>query len=136
MGKKAGALLWNRMRLTLANGLTDVDTGLTQLNKSFDSESVGEPPLGVNDTAAPAPGTLPASRIQVVPMAPTALWVDISHSEPYFNTTTGTIHVEFSNSGKTPAGINVLFWDPHSMIGPGDADPYNDEEGEIEPDPG
>jgi len=124
MSMKAGALLWHRMRITLQSGTTDIDTGVTQLDKSFDNDSIGEPPLGVGGTVAPLNGTLPPSRIEVMPMSPTAAWTDITHSEPYFNTTTNTVHVSFTNSGKTPATINVLFWDPHTIVGPGQADTY------------
>lgn len=126
MGTKAGALLWNRQRITLAAGLTPVDTGLSQVDKAFGNMSLNEPPMGVT-IAPPGPpdGTGPASRIMVIPQAPTSAWTDITHGEPYLNPATGTIFVTFNNGGKTPATINVLFWDPHSLVGPGDADTYN-----------
>ncbi len=114
-------LLWSRQQLTLQVGETkDVDTGINQ------GTLAGLPPLGVSGTAAPAAGTLPASRIQVIPMAPLSKWSDgnIINGEPYWNTTTGTVHVEFSNTGGSSVYFNVLFWDPHSMIGPGDAAVY------------
>lgn len=126
MSTNAGTLLWRRMRIpTLPPGSTDIDTGLKQVNKSFGSSSVNEPPLGVSGLAAPPDGTPPASRIQVIPLAPTGLWASISHSEPYFNPTTGTVHVTFNNSneGAIP-DLNVLFWDPHTAVGPGQADTY------------
>lgn len=128
MGTKAGSLLWNRRHLTLVPGLTPVDTGLSQVDKAFGSMSLNEPPLGVT-SAPPGPpdGTLPASRIMVIPEAPTAAWTNITHGEPYLNPATGTIFVTFNNSDKTPATINVLFWNPHSLVGPGDADPYTEE---------
>ncbi len=125
MSTNAGQLLWRRMRLTLASGSTDIDTGLKQVNKSFGSSSVNEPPLGVSGAVAPPDGTPPASRIQVIPLAPTSLWATISHSEPYFNPTTGTVHVTFVNSSEVSAiDLNVLFWDPHTAVGPGQADTY------------
>jgi hypothetical protein len=126
MGTKAGTLLWNRQRLTLAAGLTSIDTGLAQVDKAFGSMSLNEPPLGVT-IAPPGPpdGTGPASRVMVIPQAPIGTWTDITHGEPYVNPATNTIWVTFSNAGKTPATINVLFWDPHSLVGPGDADTYN-----------
>lgn len=108
------------------DGEVDVDTGLTQLNKSFAAQSPGEPPLGIAGTAEPAGGALPASRVMVIPMAPLAAWDDITHGEPYFNTTTGTVHVVFTYATEGEITINVLFWDPHTMVGPGEADPYND----------
>ena len=126
MGKKAGALLWNRMRVTLsASVTTDVNTGLTQPNRSFPDYSGNEPPLGVSAAPpGPAPGTLPASRIMVIPMAPTSAWANVTHGEPYLATTTDTIHVLFGIAAGGPT-INVLFWDPHAMVGPGLASTYS-----------
>jgi hypothetical protein len=127
MSKNAGQLLWNRQRINLPAGTTQVNTGLTQINRSFESESIGEPPLGV--TAAPpgpAPGTLPASRVQVIPLAQTDKWANVTHGEPYLNPATNTIFVAFQNASEIGiTDLNVLFWLPHSMIGPGDADTYN-----------
>lgn len=122
MSRKAGALLWNRMQIVLAAGTTDIDTGITQVNAAFGD---GQPSLGVRATSTPAPGALPASRIQVVPLAPTPVWADVTHGEPYFNTTTNTIHVAFTFSGKGGGTINVLFWDPHTLVSPGEAAAYN-----------
>lgn len=126
MGTKAGALLWNRQRITLAAGITSIDTGLSQTDKAFGSMSPNEPPLGIV-AAPPGPpdGTGPGSRVMVVPEAPTLAWTDITHGEPFVNPATNTVWVTFNNAGKTPAEINVLFWDPHSLIGPGQADPYH-----------
>jgi len=128
MSTKAGALLWHRMRLTLSAGLTTVDTGLTQLNKSFANDSIGEPPLGVA-IAPPGPpdGTLPASRVHVIPMSPIPAWTSVTHGEPFVDPATGTVKVTFNNvvSPAGPVTINVLFWDPHTIVGPGQADTYN-----------
>jgi hypothetical protein len=128
MGKKAGALLWRRERITLAPGVTTVDTGLTQLTKNFADLSPNEPPLGVGAAPpGPADGTLPASRVMVIPMAPTASWASVTHGEPFVNSTTGNVNVTFNNavSPAAPVTINVLFWDPHALIGPGQADTYH-----------
>jgi len=121
MGLKAGALLWNRMRVNIpgaANGggpgILDVDTGITQVTKSFADMSKDEPDFG------------DPSRIQVMPMMPISAWDVITHGEPYFDPATGTIHVEFLNASFGTSIINVLFWNPHSLVGPGEADPYND----------
>lgn len=124
MSTSAGALLWNRLHLTLASGVSEVDTGLTQVNKTFADQSPGEPPLGVTSTTPPAGGTAPASRVQVIPLVPTVAWTNIVHGEPYFNPTTGTVWVSFQNNDKTPVILNVLFWDPFALLGPGDADTY------------
>ena len=125
MSTKAGTLLWNRKRITLAPGDTTIDTGLTQLSKIFTSMSPGEPPLGVT-TSPPGPpdGALPASRVQVIPQAPLAAWNGVTHGEPFVDPATGTVKVLFTNGGAT-AAINVLFWDPHTIVGPGQADTYN-----------
>lgn len=130
MSKKAGQLLWNRQRIDLPAGTTQINTGLCQVNKSFESESIGEPPLGVT-LAPPGPpnGTLPASRIQVVMLAPTDKWAGVTHGEPYLNPATDTIFVAFQNTNEGGiTDLNVLFWNPHSMVGPGDADTYNSED--------
>lgn len=111
MGKKAAALLWNRMRAPVHDGVIDVDTGLTQPNRSFPSYSLNEPDL--------------ASRIQVVPLAPLSKWAGVTHGEPYLDPITGTVHVQFAAGAD--GDVNVLFWDPHSILGPGDADPYNNQ---------
>jgi hypothetical protein len=95
-------------------GTLDVDTGLTQVNQSFPDMSPEEPGFGVGD-----------SRIQVVPMSPIPLWTNITHSEPFIDPVTGTIFVTFTNNGVGDvSNLNVLFWDPHSAIGPGEADTY------------
>jgi hypothetical protein len=128
MGTKAGVLLWNRQRLTLAAGLTTIDTGLRQVGKAFGNMSPNEPPLGVS-AAPPGPpdGTAPASRVMVIPMpVGYAAWINITHGEPFVDPATGTIKVTFANSDKTPATVNVLFWNPHSVPGPGQADTYNE----------
>jgi hypothetical protein len=121
MGKKKGALLWNRQAITLPPGDTDEhDTGLAQPNTGFGDYSPNEPSL--EPSLGPA-GPI-GSRIQVVPLAPLGPWATVvGHSEPYVNDD-GKIVVDFHNSYQTEVSINVLFWDPHSMIGPGDADRY------------
>ena len=129
MGKKAGSLLWRRARIALTAASTDFDTGLTQLSKPFQdmssgvagSQDSGEPTMGVVGTVSPAPGTTPVSRIMVVPLAPTSAWTSVTHGEPYFHSGTQTVHVLFTNSSSplTTQTINVLFWDPHSIDGPG-----------------
>jgi hypothetical protein len=125
MSTKAGALLWNRQRITLPAGLTTIDTGLRQVNKAFNNMSLDEPPLGVSVAPpGPADGTLPASRIMVVPMSPISTWANITHGEPFVDPATGTVKVTFNNSGASTT-VNVLFWDPHSIPGPGQANTYH-----------
>lgn len=119
MALQAGQLLISRQRLTLADGITSVDTGLSQVNLGV------TPPLdGQNVTATTA---AIASRVQVQPLAPTAAWTtgNIHHDEPYLDPTTNTVWVDFwVETGTGPQTINVLFWDPHSMISPMTADAY------------
>jgi hypothetical protein len=121
MSIKAGHLLWNRRRLELAAGDTNIDTGLIQVIKAF---APGEPTLGESGVAPPPPATGAVSRVQVIPMAPITGWTNITHSEPYLDTTTNTIHVVFTNAGALVA-INVLFWIPHTINSPGSAEHYN-----------
>jgi hypothetical protein len=138
MGVKAGTLLWNRRHVTVPmrtnNGPFLVNTGLRQPTHGFADYSPGEPSLGSFASVAstlvplvpPVPPILPvvASRVQVVPMAPLSEWTLITHKEPFVDPRTGEVWVEFSNGGKEDAEINVFFWDPHSMVGPGSADTY------------
>jgi hypothetical protein len=119
MAEKAGALLWNRVYKQLAEGTQTVNTGLKQPNTGFGDYSPGEPPLA----GSPDPGGV-GSRIQVIPMSPLTAWAGVRHGEPQVNED-GEVEVTF----EIPDGgrlLNVLFWDPHSMIGPGAADPYTE----------
>jgi hypothetical protein len=112
MGLKAGTLLWNRQRIDLpAGGPTAIDTGLIQVNQSFAGMSPDEPGL--------------TQRVQVIPMAPTNKWSTVTHSEPYIGPN-GKVWVDFTNFNEgSISDLNVLFWDPHSMVGPGQAETYN-----------
>lgn len=125
MSIKQGQLLWNRIQFTVpaatnggGPGILDLDTGLTQVNRAWGNSSDGEPGFGT------------PSRIQVVPLAPIAGvdgltgWVKLSHGEPFLDPITNTIHVEFTNDALVPAFVNGLFWNPHTAMGPGEADPY------------
>ncbi len=125
MSDISGNLLWNRKRITLDAGDNDIDTKLQQASRAF---APGDPILGISGTTPPADGTLPASRVMVIPMAPTANWALVTHGEPWFDTTTGTVHVKMAFSGEVSVEINVLFWDPDTKIGPGLADTYNEED--------
>jgi hypothetical protein len=122
MSEQAGNLHWNRRRLTLTEGTNDIDTGLTIVNQGYGPL---EPPLGVHAAVAPADGTEPASRIQVIPMAPLDNWAGVTIGEPWYNTTDGRIHVNIDNPNEGDIEINVLFWNPHTAISPGQADTYN-----------
>lgn len=106
----------NRRRLTLPSGDTVVDTGLVQTNRNFD------PDPGM-DGGFVGPFLI-ASRVMVQPMAPTANWANITHTEPTVNPATDHVEVTFSNGGDE-VDINVLFWNPHTSICPVSADSYN-----------
>lgn len=112
MSKKSGQLLWNRQHVNLPAGPFTLDTGLTQLNRAWANSSADEP------------GFDGPSRIQVIPMAPLAAWADVTHGEPTFNPATQTVRVTFFNASEGPTTLNVLFWDPATVVGPGEADLY------------
>jgi hypothetical protein len=97
MSKKAGNFLWRRMRITLPAGTgggegpvfpsrTDVDTGITQLQKGFNNDSLGEPGFDIGGVGDP-------TRLQVVPMAPMTAWNSVTMDDPNWDLTTETMHV-------------------------------------------
>lgn len=115
----AGNMLWSRRSVTIpaaengsGPGTVDFDTGLQQVSLAF---LAGQPTFE------------DPSRVMVLPMAPLSQWIDVTHGEPFLDADTGTIHVEFSNSGVSEKVLNVLFWNPHTNAGPGAADLYNPE---------
>lgn len=134
MSLKAGALLWNRTTVAFAPNANsvEVDTGIIQENKSFDGMSPNEPGLDVRTiVVANGPDITIGSRVQVIPVSPYSAWTNIIHGEPFVDATTNTVHVVFIHSGLVPEPpfqfppFNVLFWDPHSVTSPGQADTYN-----------
>lgn len=110
MPKVAGQLLWNRVmtEYLLPAKPTPVSTGLTQKSLAFGSN---QPNL--------------AQRVMVIPMAPMSAWDYVTHGDPYVDTD-GTITVDFTYGGQDQQGVyvNVLFWAPHTGIGPGSAVSY------------
>jgi hypothetical protein len=146
MSTNAGQLLWRRMRLKIEPFTTLlIDTGIQQVNKSFDSSSIDEPIMGVTPVpldipefiddsgvlaiiALPVPpGSLPPSRLMVVPLPPIAPWVQITiPTEPFFNPNTNTINIVLANGGLLDVQLNFLVWNPHTIVGPGQADVYAD----------
>jgi hypothetical protein len=139
MGLKAGTLLWNRRRISMDPAVPSsliIDTGLTQQNQNFPDYSPNEPTLGTIATVGssagppivpPVPPPIPVlvSRIHVIPEAPLSEWAKVvSHGEPFVDPTTGTVWVAFNVNARV-SDLNVLFWDPHSIVGPGQADTYN-----------
>ncbi|MGH7177179.1 MAG: hypothetical protein ACREJC_07360 [Tepidisphaeraceae bacterium] len=124
MSANAGNLLWNRRRINLLLGANDIDTGIKATNQNWDANSVDEPPLGVIAAIAPGDGTPPASRVQVIPMAPMTGWVGVTVGEPWLSTVTGTVHVTLTAAAPLN-NVNVLFWCPATIAGPGLAATYN-----------
>lgn len=132
MSTNAGQLLVHRMHIALSPDLlaNDIDTGLCQENRSYENDSVNEPvdgaPGNANSFLGPvvAPDPSVPSRVMVIPQAPYGDWAGITHGEPYFNTITKTVHVVFITP-QAPIELNVLFWMPHSLAGPIQADLYN-----------
>lgn len=101
MALQAGNLLINRRHLTLAAGVTSITTGIKVSSNNLDPQ-------------------LPA-RLMVLVMPPTSNWNAINAmSEPYMSGT--DLIVDFSCTSATT--INVLFFLPHSIIGPVSADDY------------
>lgn len=125
MSNNAGTLLWNRKQIiNLPPGNTVIDTGLQQQSLALGNSSVNEPPLGIPGAAPVPDGALPASRVQVIPLSPIGAWTGVGVGEPYFDTTSGTVKVPFKNFGANVPLLNVLFWDPHTSVGPGLANIY------------
>lgn len=94
-------LLINRKQITLPNGVTT----------TIDTELAWNPLRG-------------PEQLMVIPLIPIATWVNITMGEPYIDPATGTAKVDFTNSGTSPEILNVLFWLPHSIVGPGETASY------------
>jgi len=116
MSVNAGQLLWNRQQISVTAGSPlVVNTGLKQQSQAFGNSSVNEPPLD---------GSSVGSRVQVIPLPPTAAWATVTISEPTVDGS-GNINVTFTNTAEAGTVVlNVLFWDPHTSIGPGQATKY------------
>jgi hypothetical protein len=62
----------------------------------------------------------------VIPLVPTNPWAGVSLvGEPWVDAATGDVFVQFDNTNEIPVTVNVLFWDPDTKIGPGQASTYN-----------
>jgi len=107
MPTQAGHLLLSRRALMLSPGTNLINTGICQTDHAL----------------APDPGV--AERLVVQPLPPLSSWVFASImlvSQPRW--VGKTIEVELINQTNSTIGVNVLFWVPHSSIGPISADPY------------
>jgi len=116
MSTKNGQLLVSRQQITLVVGSNIIDTGLRQVNQAFGASSVNEPNLAARTMIIPLVGSNDAagdwSLVRVA-------------AEPSIGPN-GTVLVELTylRDGGGDGTYNVLFWAPHTSIGPVDADPY------------
>jgi len=106
------------MSLNLNPGPTVIDTRIQQTN--FDTD----PDPSLVEALQP----LLPSRVMVIPLAPIDPWVlgNVRVFAPP-QLVNGTVHVTLLVGGEEigVVFINVLFWDPSSLVGPVSADPYN-----------
>lgn len=115
MSTKNGQLLVSRQRITLNGPPQTIDTGLRQVNQAFGASSVDEPGLAARTMLIPLVGSTAASGD----------WRDVRVSTEPSIGPNGTVIVELAWDGEgEEATFNVLFWAPHTSIGPVDADPY------------
>jgi len=115
MSAKNGPLLVSRQQITLVAGANVIDTGLRQVNQAFGSSSESEPGL--------------AERTMVIPLvassSATGNWSLVRVADPTIGPD-GTVLVSLTWLGEAgSATYNVLFWAPHTSIGPVDAEPYS-----------
>jgi hypothetical protein len=121
MSAKNGQLLVSRQQITLDAGANTIDTGLRQVNLSFGASSVGEPDLAARTMVIP----LPAGVGPGPGPSPFGIWADVVVSAEPTIGPGGTVLVELTWNGEGGSAIfNVLFWAPHTSIGPVDAAPY------------
>jgi hypothetical protein len=115
MSAKNGQLLVSRQQITLVAGPQTIDTGLRQVNQSFGASSESEPGL--------------AERTMIIPLAAsssaTGDWSLVRVADPTIGPD-GAVRVQMTWLGEaSSATYNVLFWAPHTSIGPVDAEPYS-----------
>lgn len=135
MTARAGNLLWNRVRFEPTTNVNLIDTEIIVDDQAWGAD---QPPLGIHIAIPPAPGDLPASRVQVIPQPPLSAWDDVLDiGEPFLDPTTNTVKVELTFPALEPElgfePVNVLFWCPHTIQSPGQADPYGPNTPPIEP---
>jgi hypothetical protein len=116
MSTKNGQLLVSRQQITIIGEAPQViDTGLRQVNQAFGASSVNEPGLAARTMVIPLIGSNDAAGD----------WRDVRvNAEPFIGPD-GTVLVELRYVGEArDVTVNVLFWAPHTSIGPVDAEPY------------
>lgn len=137
--KVKNGLGWNRLRLTIPPLTTvRIDTGVGGKNLvkgalplGASIPEVNQPalpnPTGQSGTSLlnPLPGTLPASRLMVLPMMPISPWIDVTMpTEPSWSARTQTAWITLANTNEALAlEINLLVWDP-LRASPGNAATY------------
>lgn len=138
--KTKNPLGWNRIHLTIAPFTTLlIDTGIGRSDNDCSDPILAVIPENVTDippftdntgvveitTLIPIPGTLPPSRIMVIPLSPINQWLTVTQpTEPFFNPATNTVNITLANGGLLPVEINLLVWNPSCFSGPGEADVY------------
>lgn len=137
--KAKKGLGWNRLRLTIQPLTTlRIDTGVggqnivkgaLPLGTSLPEVSLPDLPnptgSGGTSLLVPMPGTLPASRLMVLPMMPINNWIDVTMpTEPYWSSITQTAWITLANTNDSLAlEVNLLVWDP-LRASPGTAATY------------
>lgn len=108
MAVQSGQLLWNRRQISI--GLItpiDVDTGIRITNRAL----------------APDPDI--ARQLEIIALPRLDVWDRVTFQEPFFDPTTGTVHVLMARAGGVDSvTFNVLFVMPHTLAGPMTADTY------------
>jgi hypothetical protein len=135
-------LFWNRINLMIPPFTTVlVNTGIRQSERECLNPFIGLIPIETGETDIPPfndetgvqaistlpvlPGSLPASRVMVIPMPPIAPWVQVAiPTEPFWDPQTKSVIITLANTGPTLVPLNVLVWNPSYFNGPGEAVPY------------
>jgi hypothetical protein len=103
---RSGQRLWNRKHLVLEVGENIVPHGLTQLRRNIDPQF------------APA--------VQIIPLPPLDAWAGVQlGAQPDSENVMFIVPDTGGKTGKPEqVELDVLFWEPHTVVGPGDADEY------------
>jgi len=93
----SGQRLWNRAHLTLTSGENIIPHRLAQVNRNIDPQF--------------------APSVQIIPLPPLANWVGVELGAQPDDENVVLISPDDRE-------VDVLFWEPHTVVGPGDADDY------------
>jgi hypothetical protein len=135
-------LFWNRINIVIPPFTTVlINTGIRQSERECLDPFIGAIPTILGETNIPPfpdqtgvqeisvlpllPGTLPASRIMVIPLPPIQPWTLIAiPTEPFWDPQTKSVIVTLANTAIGPLQVNMLVWNPSYFNGPGRAVPY------------